>query len=101
MNPLKSEIEDSQDWLVDTLKGIQDSIIGVQEPELYPQDNADDVAEAAKTIREHFLKEALGLLGQDEAENLEKASGRYLEIRGANRLRKQLRNKFNDKYKGE
>jgi hypothetical protein len=98
MNPLKSESKDSQDWLDEILGNLLDDYNSISKAlntgdgTLISTVSSLEAAQAKAVfaIREHFLKEALEMIGEDE-DNI-RAIGR-------NQLRQELRNKFNDKYK--
>ena len=98
-------MKDSQDWLdeiLDKLKLFTKTPLGRMTPE---QDEATlDWRQAKSAIREHFLKEALEMIGDMEERETEDMSlqswGKEdYEAFGRNILRLELRNKFNDKYK--
>ena len=90
---LKSELQDSQDWLgevVDELLTEDETYIGKT---LYMEQHT------LPAIREHFLKEALEMIDstpklilKGKFEDDMGLFGDYIEVA-------ELRNKFNDKYK--
>lgn len=95
-------MKDSQDWLdeiLDKLKLFVKTPLGRMTPE---QDKATlDWRQAKSAIRKHILQEALEMLDsmpklilKGEIEDDMGLFGDYIEVA-------ELRNKFNDKYKGE
>ena len=86
-------MKDSQDWL--DIDEVLENLWYEASHDAEPIGSA--VGRAKSAIREHFLKEAMEMIGEDRAEDHidEMVGFRY----GYNTATRQLRNKFNDKYK--
>lgn len=81
-------MKDSQDWLVDITSLYAGYYAGkVTLGELY--DGVDGV------VRKHILQEALEIIGDDLPLDTEPNTGQRIH----NKVKLELRNKFNDKYK--
>jgi hypothetical protein len=93
-------MKDSQDWLDEIL----DKMHCCGQMNTLNMEYAPDRAVAKSAIREHFLKEALEIIGDMEERETEDMSLQSwgkddYKAFGRNGLRAELRNKFNDKYK--
>lgn len=90
-------MKDSQDWLV--------AVTGLYADYYANKITLGELSDGVNSIvREHFLKEALEIIGDMEERETEDMSlqswGKEdYEAFGRNILRLELRNKFNDKYK--
>lgn len=92
-------MKDSQDWLDDLF----DDWLGKAKG-FTPSDSSLSAtlktrhivaSDAKSAIRKHILQEALSLIGEDLPLNTEPNTGQRIH----NKVKQELRNKFNDKYK--
>jgi hypothetical protein len=88
-------MKDSQDWLV----AVTDLYTDYYANKITLGELSDGVN---SIVREHFLKEALEMIGEDKS--LDEVRGVYSDFHAVglvsyNRALAELRNKFNDKYK--
>jgi hypothetical protein len=91
-------MKDSQDWLV--------AVTGLYADYYANKITLGELSDGVNSIvREHFLKEALEMIGEDDrdysGDNTDHDSNIFLVAASTacNELRAELRNKFNDKYK--
>lgn len=82
-------MKDSQDWLVELLY----EFLGDYKEKGYLSEG--NTKQAKSAIRKHILQEALSLIGDDLPLDTEPNTGQRIH----NKVKQELRNKFNDKYK--
>lgn len=93
-------MKDSQDWLDEiVLRALTTAPNNMQEKTINDKTiivfEVQNYKVVTSTIRKHILQEALSLIGDDLPLDTEPNTGQRIH----NKVKQELRNKFNDKYK--